>query len=119
MHFASFVLATTMRLPLLRLTTLRRSLATSRTLPELKLRVSTLKNGIRVATDPTPGHFVAAGVYVDAGSRYESEATRGASHLMDRIGFKVLSLLADISHHSLLTLCSAVYGQQDGRTDEF
>ena len=87
-----------MRLPLLRPAALRRSFATSRTLPELELRVSTLKNGIRVATDPTPGHFVAAGVYVDAGSRYESESTRGASHLMDRMGFKVISLPSLIYH---------------------
>ena len=55
----------------------------------LPLRVSTLSNGVRVATDPTPGHFVAAGVYVDAGSRYEGDRTRGAGHLMDRMGFKV------------------------------
>lgn len=55
--------------------------------PELK--VTTLSNGIRVASDPTPGHFVAAGVYVDAGSRYESERTRGAGHMVDRLGFKV------------------------------
>ena len=89
-----------MRLPLLRPASLRRSLATSRTLPELQLRVSTLKNGIRVATDPTPGHFVAAGVYVDAGSRYEADSTRGASHLMDRIGFKVIPLLSIISRTS-------------------
>lgn len=61
----------------------------STALPPLALRVSTLSNGIRVATDPTPGHFVAAGVYVDAGSRYEGERTRGAGHMVDRMGFKV------------------------------
>ena len=35
------------------------------------LQVSTLPNGVRVATDGTPGHFVAAGIYVGAGCRYE------------------------------------------------
>lgn len=64
----------------------RRFLATAAS--PLRLRVSTLANGVRVATDPTPGHFVAAGVYVDAGSRYEGNRTRGAGHLMDRLGFK-------------------------------
>ncbi|GAA5905395.1 mitochondrial-processing protease subunit alpha [Sporobolomyces salmoneus] len=54
--------------------------------PELK--VTTLPNGIRVASDPTPGHFVAAGVYVDAGSRYESSRTTGSGHMVDRLGFK-------------------------------
>jgi len=68
-----------------------RSLATaaSQQPPSLPLKVTTLPNGIRVATDPTPGHFVAAGVYVDAGSRYEGDRTRGAGHMVDRLGFKV------------------------------
>lgn len=67
-----------------------RSLATASTaLPPPALLVTTLPNGIRVATDPTPGHFVAAGVYVDAGSRYEGRNTRGAGHMVDRLGFKV------------------------------
>lgn len=52
-------------------------------------RVTTLTNGVRVATDPSPGHFVATGVYVDAGSRYESDRFRGCSHLLDRMSFKV------------------------------
>ena len=38
------------------------------------------------------GHFVAAGVYVDAGSRYEGDRTRGAGHMTDRLGFKVSPL---------------------------
>ncbi|KAM0788318.1 hypothetical protein ACM66B_001461 [Microbotryomycetes sp. NB124-2] len=71
--------------------TAKRSLATaSQSAPPSKvpLEVTTLSNGVRIATDPTPGHFVAAGVYVDAGSRYESNRTRGAGHMTDRLGFK-------------------------------
>ncbi|GAA5852695.1 hypothetical protein JCM8547_002592 [Rhodosporidiobolus lusitaniae] len=56
--------------------------------PDPNLKVTILQNGIRVASDPTPGHFVAAGVYVDAGSRYESDRTRGAAHMTDRLAFK-------------------------------
>jgi processing peptidase subunit alpha len=52
------------------------------------LQVSTLSNGVRVATDGTPGHFVAAGIYVGAGSRYEWEGNSGASHMIDRLAFK-------------------------------
>jgi hypothetical protein len=81
-----------MRRALLRTPRLSRSLATSTSsapLAPLPLKVSTLSNGVRVATDPTPGHFVAAGVYVDAGSRYEGDRTRGAGHMVDRLGFKV------------------------------
>lgn len=53
------------------------------------LRVSTLPNGVRVATDATPGHFVSAGVYIDAGSRFECARTSGSAHVIDRLAFKV------------------------------
>ncbi|BGP54524.1 hypothetical protein JCM8202_001606 [Rhodotorula sphaerocarpa] len=66
---------------------LRRTLSTAAPADE-QLKVTTLPNGVRVASDPTPGHFVAAGVYVDAGSRYESANTRGAAHMTDRLAFK-------------------------------
>lgn len=65
-----------------------RLLSTAATSAPPPLRVTTLDNGVRVASDPTPGHFVAAGVYVDAGSRYESPATTGAAHMTDRLAFK-------------------------------
>ncbi|RAL10446.1 mitochondrial-processing protease subunit alpha [Aspergillus homomorphus CBS 101889] len=51
-------------------------------------RISTLPNGIRVATESLPGPFAGVGVYVDAGSRYEDESLRGVSHIMDRLAFK-------------------------------
>ncbi|BGP30857.1 Mitochondrial-processing peptidase subunit alpha [Rhodotorula toruloides] len=53
-----------------------------------ELRLTTLPNGVRIASDFTPGHFIAAGVYVDAGSRYESDRTRGAAHMTDRLAYK-------------------------------
>ncbi|GAA5943686.1 hypothetical protein JCM3775_001334 [Rhodotorula graminis] len=65
-----------------------RPLSTAAPLDPPNLKVTTLANGVRVASDPTPGHFVAAGVYVDAGSRYESARTRGAAHMTDRLAFK-------------------------------
>lgn len=52
-------------------------------------RVTTLKNGLRVASEDAPGHFVGVGVYVDAGSRYEPAHLRGLSHFTDRMAFKV------------------------------
>ncbi|KAF2787041.1 hypothetical protein K505DRAFT_317378 [Melanomma pulvis-pyrius CBS 109.77] len=51
-------------------------------------QITTLPNGIRVATEALPGHFSGIGVYVDAGSRYENEALRGVSHIIDRLAFK-------------------------------
>lgn len=50
--------------------------------------VTTLPNGIRVATEALPGHFSGLGVYIDAGSRYETDRLRGVSHLIDRLAFK-------------------------------
>lgn len=51
-------------------------------------QISTLSNGVRVATESLPGPFAGVGVYIDAGSRYEDESLRGVSHIMDRLAFK-------------------------------
>ncbi|KAJ3789231.1 Metalloenzyme, LuxS/M16 peptidase-like protein [Lentinula aff. detonsa] len=51
-------------------------------------QITILPNKIRVATDPTPGYFSSIGLYVDAGSRYETPETSGASHFIDRLAFK-------------------------------
>jgi processing peptidase subunit alpha len=51
-------------------------------------RITTLPNGIRVASEDLPDAFSGVGVYIDAGSRYENEYLRGASHIMDRLAFK-------------------------------
>ncbi|KAJ3367401.1 Mitochondrial-processing peptidase subunit alpha [Kappamyces sp. JEL0680] len=50
--------------------------------------ITTLPNGVRVASQPHHGHFVSAGVLVNAGSRYENDITAGASHLLDKLTFK-------------------------------
>ena len=41
-----------------------------------------------MATEALPGPFSAVGVYVDAGSRYESKELEGVSHIVDRLAFK-------------------------------
>ncbi|KAJ5937913.1 hypothetical protein N7454_004255 [Penicillium verhagenii] len=51
-------------------------------------QVTTLPNGVRVATESLSGPFAGVGVYVDAGSRYEDASLRGVSHIMDRLAFK-------------------------------
>lgn len=58
------------------------------------INVTTLPNKVRVATEATPGHFSAVGVYIDAGSRYERPwvpGESGSSHLLDRMAFKSTS----------------------------
>lgn len=53
------------------------------------VQITTLPNKIRVATEATPGHFAGVGLYVDAGSRYETPENSGVSHFLDRMAFKV------------------------------
>ncbi|KAJ7754934.1 Metalloenzyme, LuxS/M16 peptidase-like protein [Mycena maculata] len=56
--------------------------------PDPTVQLTTLPNKIRVATESTPGHFSSVGLYIDAGSRYETPSTSGASHFLDRLAFK-------------------------------
>ncbi|MGF1640625.1 MAG: M16 family metallopeptidase [Rhodospirillales bacterium] len=53
------------------------------------LRVSTLPNGLRVATDPMASVETAAvGVWVAAGSRHEDSDVGGVSHFLEHMVFK-------------------------------
>ncbi|KAB8343024.1 hypothetical protein FH972_022618 [Carpinus fangiana] len=54
-------------------------------------QITTLPNGVRVATEALPGPFSGVGVYLDAGSRYENDSLRGVSHIIDRLAFKSTS----------------------------
>lgn len=45
-------------------------------------QVSTLPNGIRVATERTHSQTATVGVYAGAGSRNDNLATTGASHVL-------------------------------------
>lgn len=52
-------------------------------------RISTLPNGIRVATEPLPGSETATvGVWIDAGSRFEDDRTNGTAHFLEHLIFK-------------------------------
>lgn len=70
----------------MRSSVLRRTLSTAAVPP---VRLTTLPNKIRVATESTPGHFSSVGLYVDAGTRYENPKASGISHFLDRMAFKV------------------------------
>ncbi|KAI3336533.1 putative mitochondrial processing peptidase alpha subunit [Xylariaceae sp. AK1471] len=78
--------ARTSRLPL------TRTLATVK-VPDAKEpteldRITTLPNGVRVASEALPGSFSGVGVYVEAGSRFETPHLSGLSHIIDRLAFK-------------------------------
>ncbi|PNP50182.1 hypothetical protein THARTR1_09171 [Trichoderma harzianum] len=53
--------------------------------------ITTLPNGLRVASEALPGSFSGVGIYVEAGSRFENDSLRGVSHIMDRLAFKSTS----------------------------
>jgi processing peptidase subunit beta len=52
-------------------------------------RISTLPNGMRVASETLPGAETATvGVWIDAGSRFEDERTNGTAHFLEHLLFK-------------------------------
>lgn len=52
-------------------------------------QVTRLPNGLRVASETIPYASTATvAVYIDAGSRYESDASAGAAHFLEHMAFK-------------------------------
>ncbi|EGG15781.1 mitochondrial processing peptidase beta subunit [Cavenderia fasciculata] len=54
--------------------------------PETK--ITTLPNGIRVATEQSFGETASIGVWVDSGSVYENEKNNGVAHFLEHMIFK-------------------------------
>jgi len=50
--------------------------------------VSQTTNGIRVASEASYGETAAVGVWIDAGSRYETPKNNGAAHFLEHMAFK-------------------------------
>jgi processing peptidase subunit beta len=50
--------------------------------------VSTLPNGLRVASESTGGETATVGMWIDTGSRYESDANNGVAHFLEHMAFK-------------------------------
>lgn len=61
----------------------------SKTADETK--VTTLSNGIRVASQPKFGQFCTVGVCIDSGSRYEVAFPSGISHYLEKLAFNATS----------------------------
>ncbi|XP_078428140.1 putative mitochondrial-processing peptidase subunit beta, mitochondrial [Wolffia australiana] len=56
-----------------------------------QLRISTLPNGIRVATQTSPSsatHTASVGVWIDSGSRYDAPHASGTAHFLEHMIFK-------------------------------
>ncbi|CEM05771.1 unnamed protein product [Vitrella brassicaformis CCMP3155] len=53
-----------------------------------KTQVTTLPNGLRVATQQTFDETATIGLWIDSGSRYETKETNGAAHFLEHMAFK-------------------------------
>lgn len=51
-------------------------------------QVTTLANGFRVATEQTAHKTATVGVYIDAGSRFETAGNNGTAHFLEHMAFK-------------------------------
>jgi len=53
-------------------------------------KVTTLSNGLRVATERSPSNDLTAtiGIFIDAGSRWETKENNGVSHFLEHLAFK-------------------------------
>jgi processing peptidase subunit beta len=61
----------------------------SRILSAPETRVTTLPNGLRVATESNlAARTATVGVWIDAGSRFETEETNGTAHFLEHMIFK-------------------------------
>ena len=50
--------------------------------------ITTLDNGLRVASEGGHGETATVGVWIGAGSRYENESNNGAAHFLEHMAFK-------------------------------
>ncbi|XP_078438733.1 mitochondrial-processing peptidase subunit alpha-like [Wolffia australiana] len=53
-----------------------------------KTQITTLPNGVKIASETSSSPAASIGVYVDCGSVYESPYSFGATHLLERMAFK-------------------------------
>lgn len=51
-------------------------------------RVSELNNGVKIATEDTGLKTCTVGVWIDAGSRYETPKNNGVAHFLEHMAFK-------------------------------
>ena len=54
----------------------------------MSIRISTLSNGLRVATDPSARSKVLLGLWFDVGTRHEKPHENGVAHLLEHMLFK-------------------------------
>lgn len=63
-------------------------ISSSALLPSVKKNVTVLENGLRVVSEEAAGDMATVSVWIDAGSRYETERTNGVAHFLEHMAFK-------------------------------
>ncbi|KAK7385366.1 hypothetical protein VNO78_31082 [Psophocarpus tetragonolobus] len=53
-----------------------------------RTKITTLPNGLKIASETSPNPAASIGLYLDCGSLYETPLTSGASHLLEKMSFK-------------------------------
>ncbi|XP_008795498.2 mitochondrial-processing peptidase subunit alpha-like isoform X2 [Phoenix dactylifera] len=53
-----------------------------------KTKITTLPNGVKIASESSANPAASIGLYVDCGSVYETPVLSGATHLLERMAFK-------------------------------
>ncbi|XP_008799765.1 mitochondrial-processing peptidase subunit alpha-like [Phoenix dactylifera] len=53
-----------------------------------KTKITTLPNGVKIASESSPNPAASIGLYVDCGSVYETPVSSGVTHLLERMAFK-------------------------------
>ncbi|RDX96373.1 Mitochondrial-processing peptidase subunit alpha, partial [Mucuna pruriens] len=53
-----------------------------------KTKITTLSNGLKIASETSANPVASIGLYLDCGSIYETPLSSGASHLLERMAFK-------------------------------
>lgn len=51
-------------------------------------QITTIDNGLRVASEDSGAATATVGLWIDAGSRYETEANNGVAHFLEHMAFK-------------------------------
>lgn len=51
--------------------------------------VAVLDNGMRVATENSGAPTATVGLWIDTGSRFETDANNGVAHFLEHMAFKV------------------------------
>lgn len=56
-----------------------------------KTKITTLANGVKIASETSSNPAASIGLYVDCGSIYETPISSGATHMLERMAFKSTS----------------------------